>query len=140
MAAAKYGTPVAGSALTLSSVNSLANGSASGLMTFDNSSGKHVYATVAIVLGSITTAAGASISLVQYTTQGATAPSDLGAVGGGNVTVIPLPTGTGTKTLIPVVQLMAPESLRFQLINNAGVALASSGNSITVSTFSEDVT
>lgn len=132
MATIKYAGVGTATALTLSSVNSLANGSSSGLMTYDNSTNLDLYASVAISLGSLTPTTGGSITLRVYSCQGATVPDDTGSVGGGEPYPHPLTTTTGAKVIvIPMVRLYW-ESMRFQITNNAGVAFAASGNSISV--------
>jgi len=137
MAAIKYIQGSGATSLTLSSVNSLANGSSSGLMTYDNSANLDLYASVAVSLGSITPTAGGNIVLRAYSTQGATVPDDTGSVGGGDTYTLPLTTTASAKVIIfPMVRLY-PESMRFQISNNAGVALAASGNSISVKPYNE---
>jgi len=137
MAAIKYIQGGGASSLTLSSVNSLANGSSSGLMTYDNSTNLDLYASVAVSLGSITPSAGGSITLRVYSTQGATVPDDTGSVGGGDTYTLPLTTSAGAKVVVfPMVRLY-PESMRFQITNNAGVSFAASGNSVSVKPYNE---
>ena len=137
MAAIKYIQGSGATSLTLSSVNSLANGSSSGLMTYDNSANLDLYASVAVSLGSITPTAGGNIVLRAYSTQGATVPDDTGSVGGVDTYTLPLTTTASAKVIIfPMVRLY-PESMRFQISNNAGVALAASGNSISVKPYNE---
>ncbi len=52
----------------------------------------------------------------------------------------PLTTGASAKIVnVPLVRLY-PYSLRLSVVNNAGVALAASGNEIYVRAFNEDVT
>lgn len=139
MSTAKWATPGSATSLTLSSVNSLANGSSSGLMTYDNSTALDLYASVAVSLGSLTPTSGGSITLRVYSAQGATAPDDIGALGGGDAYAVPLTTTTGAKVaIVPMVRLY-PESMRFQITNNAGVALAAASNAISVRPFNESV-
>ena len=141
MATAKWGALGTRTALTLSGVNSLANGGASGLMTYDNSSNRDLQALVEVVLGSITSTTGANISLIAYLTSnaGAIVNDDTGLLGGGFWRENrPITVGASIKNEVFWVRL-APVSMRFQLINSSGVALASSGNSINVTPHNEDV-
>jgi len=106
-------------------------------MTYDNSANLDLYASVAVSLGSITPTAGGNIVLRAYSTQGATVPDDTGSVGGVDTYTLPLTTTASAKVIIfPMVRLY-PESMRFQISNNAGVALAASGNSISVKPYNE---
>lgn len=141
MATAKWGSLGTRTALTLSGVNSLANGGASGLMTYDNSSNRDIQALVEVALGSFTSTTGATITLVAYLTgnAGAVINDDTGLLGGGFWRETrPITVGASAKAEVFWVRL-APVSMRFQLINNAGAALASSNNSINVTPHNEDV-
>jgi hypothetical protein len=118
------------------SLNSLANNGESGRVTYDNSTNRDLYGFVTIKLGSITPATGGSITLRVTASDG----TDLGDAVGGDLYTMPLSTGASAKIVnIPLVRLY-PFSLRLSVINNAGVALAASGNEIYVTAFNEDVT
>jgi hypothetical protein len=59
---------------------------------------------------------------------------------GGDLYTMPLTAGASAKIVnVPLVRLY-PYSLRLSVVNNAGVALAASGNEIYVRAFNEDVT
>jgi hypothetical protein len=137
MAIAKWSTPSTRSSnLAGTTLNSVANGSESARVTYDNSTTLDLYGFVTIKLGSITPAAGGSITLRVTATDGA----DLGDAVGGDLYTMPLTTGTSAKIVnVPLVRLY-PYSLRLSVVNNAGVALAASGNEIYVRAFNEDVT
>ena len=137
MAIAKWATPSSRSAnFAGTTLNSLANGSESSVVTYDNSSNRDLYGSVTIKLGSITPATAGTISL-RVTMNDGTDTADRAA---GDVYPIALNTGASAKVaIIPLVRLY-PFSLRFSVINNAGVALAASGNEIYVRPFNEDVT
>lgn len=137
MAIAKWATPSTRSAnFAGTSLNSLANGSESSVVTYDNSSNRDLYGAVTIKLGSITPATAGTISL-RVTVNDGTDTADRAA---GDVYPVTLNSGTSAKVaIIPLVRLY-PFSLRFSVINNAGVALAASGNEIYVRPFNEDVT
>jgi hypothetical protein len=91
---------------------------------------------VTIKLGSITPATGGSITLRVTASDG----TDLGDAVGGDLYTMPLAAGASAKVVnVPMVRLY-PYSLRLSVVNNAGVALAASGNEIYVRAFNEDVT
>ena len=136
MATAKWSTPATRSSNIASTVlNSLASGSESAVVTYDNSSALALYATVMIKLGSITPATGGSISLRVTLNDG----TDTADKVGGDVYVVPLLSGASAKVVnIPMVRLY-PFSLRLSVVNSAGVAFAASGNELYVRTFNEDI-
>jgi hypothetical protein len=136
MATAKWSTPSTRSSnLAGTTLNSVANGSESSRVTYDNSTTRDLYGFVTIKLGSITPAAGGSITLRVTASDG----TDLGDAVGGDLYTMPLTTGASAKIVnVPLVRLY-PFSLRFSIINNAGVALAASGNEIYVRAFNEEV-
>jgi hypothetical protein len=140
MATAKWATPSAqGANIAGTTLNSLANGSSSAFVTHDNSSNLDLYASVLVNLGSLTPGTGGSITLRVFSAQSADVPDDTGSVGGGDVYTQPLTVATGAKVVVfPMIRLY-PESLRLQITNNAGVALAASGNSIKVRPYNESV-
>lgn len=137
MAVAKWAAPATRSSnFAGTTLNSLANGSESSVVTYDNSSTRDLYAAVTIKLGSITPSTGGSITLRVTMSDGTDTSDKIG----GDLYVIPLTSGASAKVvLIPMVRLY-PFSLRFSLINNSGVTLASSGNEIYCTDFNEDVT
>ena len=137
MAIAKWAAPATRSSnFAGTTLNSLANGSESSVVTYDNSSTRDLYGAVTIKLGSITPSTGGSITL-RVTMNDGTDTSDRI---GGDLYVVPLTSGASAKVvIIPMVRLY-PFSLRFSVINNSGVAFASSGNEIYVTDFNEDVT
>lgn len=137
MAIAKWATPSSRSAnFASTTLNSLANGSESSVVTYDNSSNRDLYGAVTIKLGSITPATAGTISL-RVTINDGTDTADRAA---GDVYPVTLNSGASAKVaIIPLVRLY-PFSLRFSVINNAGVSLAASGNELYVRPFNEDVT
>jgi hypothetical protein len=141
MATAKWATPSSvGSNIAGATLDGLANGSTSAFVTHDNSANLDLYASVRVNLGSLTPGTGGSITLRVFSTQNGNAPTDTGAVGGGDTYTAPLTTATGAKVvLFPMVRLY-PESLRLQITNNAGAALhATAGNEIYVRPYNESV-
>lgn len=140
MAVAKWATPSTRSSnFAGSTLNSIANGSTSAFVTYDNSSALDLYGAVTIKLGSITPTAGGSITLRVHATDGTDTPDDTGSVGGGDVYTHVLTTSASAKVVVfPMVRLY-PFSLRMQVTNNAGVTLAASGNEIYVRPYNEAV-
>ena len=137
MAIAKWAAPATRSSnFAGTTLNSLANGSESSVVTYDNSSARDLYGAVTIKLGSITPSSGGSITLRVTMSDG----TDVSDRIGGDLYVVPLNSGASAKVvIIPMVRLY-PFSLRFSIINNSGVAFAASGNEIYVTDFNEDVT
>ena|SRR5690349_7160255 len=141
MAVAKWNTPSAvGSNIAGTTFNSLADGSTSAFVTYDNSTNLDLYASVALTFGSFTPTTGASVTLRVHATQSTTVPTDTGAVGGGDTYTAPLTTSASSKIVVfPMVRLY-PESMRLQVTNNAGAAFAASGHTMTVRPYNESVT
>jgi hypothetical protein len=137
MAIAKWSTPSTRSSnLAGTTLNSVANGSESARVTYDNSTTRDLYGFVTVKLGSITPATGGSVTLRVTASDG----TDLGDAVGGDLYTMPLAAGASAKVVnVPLVRLY-PYSLRLSVVNNAGVALAASGNEIYVRAFNEDVT
>jgi hypothetical protein len=123
MAVAKWNTPSAvGSNIAGTTLNSLADGSTSAFVTHDNSTNLDLQASVAVLLGSFTSVAGATITLRAYSAQS-------------TITV-----GASAKVVVfPLVRLY-PESMRLQITNNAGAAFAAASNQILVRPYNENVT
>ena len=126
MAVAKWNTPSSRSANFLSTVaNSLANGSESSTVTYDNSTNLDLYALATLKLGSITPSTGGSVSLRITYSDGTDTSDKIG----GDIYVIPLTSGASAKVNIVRIQI-PPFSLRVSLVNNSGVTLAGSGNEL----------
>jgi hypothetical protein len=140
MATAKWSSPSAqGANIASTTLDSLANGSSSTRVTYDNSSNLDLYASVLVNLGSFTSTTGASITLRVYSAQSADVPDDTGSVGGGDAYTQPITVGASAKVVVfPMVRLY-PESLRLQITNNGGAAFAASSNSIKVRAYNESV-
>ena len=135
MATARWSTPAARSSNFLSTVaNSLANGSESSVVTYDNSSNLDLSGLVTLKLGSITPSTGGSVS-IRITYNDGTDTSDKI---GGDVYVLPLTSGASAKVNMVQVRL-PPFSLRFSVVNNSGVTLAGSGNELYVRPWNESV-
>jgi hypothetical protein len=138
MAIAKWATPSTRSSnLAGTTLNSLANGSATTLITYDNSTTRDLYAVVTLKLGSITPGTGGSVSLRVYATDGTDTPDANG--GAFDTYTAALATGASAKVVtFPLVRLY-PFSCRLQVVNNAGVTLAASGNELYCTDYNEDV-
>jgi hypothetical protein len=139
MAVAKWATPgTRSSNLAGAALNSLANGSASSLISYDNGSNRDLYAIVTVKLGSITPGTGGSVSLRIYAGDGTDLPDANG--GAFDSYTAALASGAGAKVVtFPMVRLY-PFPCRLQIVNNAGVSTAASGNELYVRPYNEDVT
>jgi hypothetical protein len=139
MAVAKWATPgTRSSNLAGTALNSLANGSASSLISYDNGSNLDLYAIVTVKLGSITPGTGGSVSLRIYAGDGTDLPDANG--GAFDSYTAALASGAGAKVVtFPMVRLY-PFPCRLQIVNNAGVSTAASGNELYVRPYNEEVT
>lgn len=137
MAIAKWATPSARSGnLAGTTLNSLANGSESAVVTYDNSTNRDLYGAVTIKLGSITPATGGSITLRVTLNDGTDTADRIG----GDLYVVPLASGASAKVAMLNMVRLYPYSMRFSVVNSAGVALAATGNELFVRPWNEDVT
>jgi hypothetical protein len=139
MAVAKWATPgTRSSNLAGTALNSLGNLSASSLISYDNSSNRDLYGIVTVKLGSITPGTGGSVTLRIYAGDGTDLPDANG--GAFDSYTAALASGAGAKVVtFPMVRLY-PFQCRFQIVNNAGVNFAASGNELYVRPYNEDVT
>ena len=140
MAIVKWAAPGTVSAnLASTTLDSLANGSTSTLISYDNSTNLDLYGSVLVNLGSFTSTTGASITLRVFAQQDTDTPDSTGSVGGGETYTQPITVGASAKVLIfPMIRLY-PEELLFCLTNNGGAALAASANSIKIRTYNEEI-
>lgn len=137
MAVAKWSTPSARSSnFAGTTLNSLANAGESSAVTYDNSTNRDLYGLVTIKLGSITPATGGSITLRVTLNDGTDTADRIG----GDLYVVPLTSGASAKIAVINMVRLYPYSMRFSVVNNAGVAFAASGNEIYVRPWNEDVT
>ena len=136
MSTAKWATPSTRSSNFASTAfNSLANGSESATVTYDNSSNKDLYGTVTLKLGSITPSTGGSVTLRITLSDGTDTSDKIG----GDLYNLPLTSGASAKINITPLLRLYPFSLRFSLINNSGVSLNASGNEIYVTPYNEEI-
>ena len=138
MAVAKWSAPGTRSAnLAGTALNSLATGSASSLIAYDNGTARDLYAAVTVKLGSITPGTGGSVTLRVYAGDGTDLPDANG--GAFDAYVAALASGAGAKVVtFPMVRLY-PFPMRLQFVNGAGVTTAASGNELYLTPFNEDV-
>lgn len=137
MATAKWATPSTRSSNILSTVlNSLANGSETATVTYDNSTNRDLYAVITIKLGSITPSTGGSITLRVTVNDGTDTADKIG----GDLYTVPLTSGASAKVAVLNMVRLYPFSLRFSIINNSGVTTAASGNELYVRPWNEEVT
>lgn len=136
MAVAKWSTTVAATNIAGTALNSLANGSTSAVMTYDNSTNRNLYARLTLDLGSITPATGGSVTL-RYVGRYSGNAEDI--TSGLETYTLPLTTTTSAKKVIFEMVRLYPFADGFVVVNNAGVAFAASGNTLNLEAFSEDV-
>lgn len=136
MATAKWAAPRTATNIAGTAANSLANGSTSARMAYDNSTNRDLYARVTIDLGSITPTTGGSITL-RYV--GRYSGADEGIVSSLESYTALLTSGASAKKVIFEMVRLYPFDGGFALVNNSGVTLASSGNTINVEGYNEDV-
>ncbi len=136
MAIAKWAAPSARSSnIAGTTLNSLANGSESTVVTYDNSTALDLYSVVTIKLGSITPATGGSITLRVTLSDGTDTADRIG----GDLYVVPLTSGAGAKVAVINMVRLYPFSMRLSVVNNAGVTLAASGNELYVRPWNENI-
>jgi hypothetical protein len=140
MSVAKWATPGTRSGnLAGTTFNSLANGSAGSAISYDNSTARDLYAAVTVKLGSLNAIAGGSITLRVYAGDGTDTPD----LNGGSFDSYTegLVTGASAKVVtFPMVRLYPFSTVTLQVVNNAGVSTAASGNELYVRPYNEDVT
>ena len=138
MSVAKWASPGSRSSnLAGAALNSLANGSESAFIAYDNSTLRDLYAAVAVKLGSLNALAGGSVSLRVYAGDGTDTP-DRGA-GPFDTYTVGLTVGTSAKVAVfPMVRLY-PFPCQMTVVNNAGNSTAASGNELYVRAYNEDV-
>jgi hypothetical protein len=138
MAVVKWSTPSTRSSnLAGTTFNTLANGSAGSAISLDLSSVKDPHGIVTVKLGSLTPTTGGSITLRVYCGDGTDTPD----LNGGSFDSYTegLTTTTGPKVVIFKMIRVYPFPCIFQIVNNAGVSTAASGNELYVRTYSEEV-
>ena len=136
MAIAKWAAPSTRSSnFAGTTLNSLANAGESSVVTYDNSTNRDLYGTVTIKLGSITPSTSGSITLRVTLNDGTDTADRIG----GDLYVVPLTSGASAKVAVINMVRLYPYSMRLSVVNNAGVALAASGNELYVRPWNEDI-
>lgn len=139
MSTAKWSPPsaISGNLAASGQFDGLANGTTSNtLIVYDNTTGLDLYLNLALQLISITSTAGASVTLTNLAGQGNLVPDNTAGVGGGDKYTQPLTVGASAKvTIWPMVRLY-PGKNYLALTNNSGATLGT-GNSLTVQYFDE---
>ena len=136
MAIAKWAAPSTRSSnFAGTTLNSLANAGESSVVTYDNSTNRDPQGTVTIKLGSITPSTGGSITLRVTLNDGTDTADRIG----GDLYVVPLTSGASAKVAVINMVRLYPYSMRLSVVNNAGVALAASGNELYVRPWNEDI-
>jgi hypothetical protein len=136
MATAKWSTPGTEGSIHASQLNSLANGSTSARMAYDNSTALSLYGKVSVVLGSLTPTAGGSITLRALNRRSTTDEEITDSLE--SYTGLLTTTASAKLVIFPLVRLY-PFVMGFVLRNDAGVALAASGNDVVVQAYGEDI-
>jgi hypothetical protein len=135
MTIAKWAAPSARSSnLAGSTLNTLANGSESAVVTYNNSTTRDLYAIVTVKLGSITPTAGGSVTLRVTLNDG----TDTADAIGGDLYTVPLTSGASVKVIVVNMVRLYPVSMRLSVVNNSGVTLAGSGNQMYVRPWNEE--
>jgi hypothetical protein len=137
MAVAKWSTPGGRFGGAYFQLNSLANGSESAFINYNNDTLRDLYATVTVKLGSLNALAGGSISLRVYASDGIDTP-DRGA-GSFDTYTEGLTTGTSAKVVVFRMVRLYPFFCFITVVNNAGNSTPASGNEIYITPFNEDV-
>ena len=138
MSVAKWAAPSSRSSnLAGTALNSLANGSESAFIAYDNSTARDLYATVTVKLGSLNAVAGGSVSLRIYAGDGTDTP-DRGA-GSFDTYTEALTVGTSAKVVVFKMVRLYPFPCQMTVVNNAGNSTPASGNELYVRTYNEDV-
>jgi len=126
-------------------LNSLANGAYSAAGTeIDNSSNLDQYGKLEISLASLSPSGAAYVQVHMITAPGGTsyedAPASTNLCGHTIVASIPLDsTASSAKRVMSGVFQMQPAKTKFVFYNSAGVALASSGNTVTLYTANDEI-
>lgn len=136
MAIARWGTPGSRSAnLAGTTLNSIATGSDSGLITYDNSIIKCINAMVLVKLGSINASATGSITLKITSSDGV----DNEDIASAEMYPRSVTSGASAKVVNFKMVRFYPFLMRFNIVNNTGVTLAASGNEVYVTPIFEEI-
>ena len=137
------GGPTSRSTGLTTELNSLANGAYSSAGTaFDNTTNRDQYGALDIVLASLTPASGASLSVYLLQSLDGTTYEDAPASTNPGthmlVATVLLNASTSAKRVMSPAFYLPPGKFKLVLLNSAGVALASSGNTVTLYTSNDE--
>ena len=139
MSVAKWASPGSRSSnLAGTALNSLANGSESAFIAYDNSTARDFQAAVTVRLGSLNAGTGGSVTLRVYAGDGTDTP-DRGA-GSFDTYTEGLTTGTSAKVVVFRMVRLYPFPCQITVVNNAGNSTPASGNELYVRPYNEDIT
>jgi hypothetical protein len=135
-AAGTESSNIAGTAL-----NSLANGGLSAILAdIANASGKNLNIRFWVKLGSLTPTAGGSIAVRLVCKRGSDYITRSATVFIGEQAALPLTTAAEAKELSTcAMRLPGPFDVGVEIVNNAGVSLAASGNEVYYQIWDEEV-
>ena len=135
-AAGTESSNIAGTAL-----DSLANGGLSAILAdIGNASGKNLNIRFWVKLGSLTPTAGGSITVRLVCKRSSTYITRSATVFIGEQATLPLTTAAEAKELSTcAMRLPGPFDVGVEIVNNAGVALAASGNEVYYQVWDEEV-
>ena len=136
MAIAKWSVPSTRSSnFASTTLNSLANGSESTAVSYDNITNRDLYGVITIKLGSITPSTGGSITIRVTLNDGTDTANRIG----GDQYIIPLTSGASAKISMVNMARLYPFSMRISVINNSGVTLNASSNEMYITPYNEDI-
>jgi hypothetical protein len=111
-----------------------------GLADLDNTTARNIYAIFRIGLGSFNPSGTPSLTLRLFRKVSGVAPDRSASVFSGESYFIPMIAGSGARVYDSQrIQLPGPFVFGVEIINNANVNLAASGNSIIPTVWNEDV-
>lgn len=113
-------------------LNSLANGSATAASTaIDNETGLYQYLNLELVLASLTPTGAPTVSVyITYSTDNGTSFDDVSSAEAELLAVLPLSTTASTKRVSRGAIPIRPLQFKLFAVNNSGVALAASANTV----------
>jgi hypothetical protein len=121
-------------------MNNLSPGGFVALGDIDNTTSRKLYCVFRIRLGSINPTGAPSLTVRIYQKIGGVAPDRSATIFSGDSRQIPMLTGAGARAYSsPVFWLQGPFLFGVEIVNNATVNLATSGNAVVPWVWAEDV-
>ncbi len=141
MATAKWGAAATESNIAGTALNSLANGGLSAILAdIDNATNKNLNVRFWVKLGSLTPAAGGSITVRLVCKRGSTYIDRTATIFTGEQQVIPLTTSASAKEVSScAMRLPGPFVVGVEIVNNSGVTFNASGNEVYYQVWDEEV-